>query len=344
METLVSVIVPVYNVENYLEECLNSIVSQTVKDIEVIIVNDASPDNSETIIRRYLTKYSNFIYIKHEKNLGINAARNTGLSSAQGKYILFIDSDDYIVPTMIEKMLVKAEENDLDVVMCVYLVAFKNNKFIYNNSLFKSIDYDEILDGYSAFRNYLLTSFNTSLWNKLFKKDIYIKSQEIMQMKIGKYRLDYNEDTTSNFFFFINAKRCMAIKEKLYIYRYNLQSAVRKPILKHFKDTIFVLKLGNEIMEEKIALKPYSVEYENFYFRKTLDMYIRYLKCPIIDRNTDIYFEITQTLDNYKLLNIIKNPSLRILDRIKWFLYKVNLLFFILNFKKFVEIKIMQRY
>ncbi|MGL4561594.1 MAG: glycosyltransferase family 2 protein, partial [Brevinema sp.] len=89
-------VIPVYNVEKYLRECLNSVINQTLKDIEIIIVNDCSPDNSEEIILEYQKKDSRIIYIKHKNNLGLGGARNTGIQKATGKYITFIDSDDFI--------------------------------------------------------------------------------------------------------------------------------------------------------------------------------------------------------------------------------------------------------
>ena len=104
----VSVIVPVYNVENYLEKCLTSLVNQTLKDIEIIVVNDGSTDNSQKIIDRYEKKYSNVkAYVK--KNGGVSDARNYGINKAKGKYIAFVDGDDYVDEMMYEKMYKKAE-------------------------------------------------------------------------------------------------------------------------------------------------------------------------------------------------------------------------------------------
>lgn len=92
----VSVIIPVYNVEKYLRECLGSVVSQTLPDIEIICVNDCSPDNSQEILDEYGAQYNNFVLLKHEKNKGLAGARNTGLAKARGDYIYFLDSDDFL--------------------------------------------------------------------------------------------------------------------------------------------------------------------------------------------------------------------------------------------------------
>ncbi|MGL4388171.1 MAG: glycosyltransferase family 2 protein [Brevinema sp.] len=105
----VSVIIPVYNVEYYLRECLDSVMNQTLKNIEIIIVNDCSPDNSEAIILEYQKKDSRIIYIKHEINKRQGGARNTGLRIAKGEWIYFMDSDDYINLNLLEKIINKCE-------------------------------------------------------------------------------------------------------------------------------------------------------------------------------------------------------------------------------------------
>ena len=113
----VSVIVPVYNVRDYLSKCLDSLVNQTLKEIEIIVVNDGSPDDSQKIIDKYQKKYKNIIALK-KKNGGLSSARNYGLKHATGDYITFVDSDDWVNLDMYEKMYLKAREKDYDVVAC----------------------------------------------------------------------------------------------------------------------------------------------------------------------------------------------------------------------------------
>ncbi len=114
----VSVIVPVYNVEDYLERCLDSLVSQSLEDMEIIVVDDGSGDNSPSIIDRYVSLYPNIIAL-HVPNGGVSKARNIGIEKATGRYIGFVDSDDYVSPLMFEKMLNAIEETDSDVVQCM---------------------------------------------------------------------------------------------------------------------------------------------------------------------------------------------------------------------------------
>ena len=115
MESInISFIVPIYNVEKYLVRCIESIIMQKLENIEIILVDDGSPDNCPSICDKYSEKYK-FIKTIHKKNEGLGYARNSGLEISKGKYIYFVDSDDYLVPDSIIKLYEKAEEFDLDV-------------------------------------------------------------------------------------------------------------------------------------------------------------------------------------------------------------------------------------
>ena len=113
----VSVIVPVYNVDKYIRRCIASLVKQTLQGIEIIIVDDGSTDNSETIIKEYM-KYNEQIKYFRKENGGLSDARNYGLKFASGEYVAFLDSDDYVEADMYEKMYKKALKEDSDMVEC----------------------------------------------------------------------------------------------------------------------------------------------------------------------------------------------------------------------------------
>lgn len=117
MNPLISVIVPVYNVEKYLNRCIDSILNQTLKQIEIILVDDGSTDNSPIICDEYCERYENIKAI-HKENNRVAAARNDGIKIATGKYIALVDSDDWIDPNMLEEMYNKAEEFHTDITMC----------------------------------------------------------------------------------------------------------------------------------------------------------------------------------------------------------------------------------
>ena len=161
--TKISVIVPVYNVEEYLDKCLDSLVNQTLKDIEIIVVNDGSPDNSQKIIDKYVKKYKN-VKAYTKKNGGLSDARNYGLTKAKGEYIAFIDSDDYTDITMLEKMYQKAKNKKLDIVVCDCYKVYPNNEN--QEILISNLKYSE-----DNVKNYLLAP--PMAWNRLYKKEIF---------------------------------------------------------------------------------------------------------------------------------------------------------------------------
>ena len=114
----VSVIVPIYNVENYIEKCLETLVNQTLEDIEIILVNDGSKDNSEVIAKRFLKNYPEKIVYLEKENGGLSDARNYGIPYAKGEYVAFLDSDDYVEKDMYEKMYTLAKKENSDMVQC----------------------------------------------------------------------------------------------------------------------------------------------------------------------------------------------------------------------------------
>ncbi len=116
----VSVIVPIYNVSCYLRQCLDSLKAQTLKELEVILVNDGSTDDSGDIAREYADRYPELFSYYEEKNSGLSAARNYGFSLSHGEYIAFVDSDDFVAPDIYQKMYEKAKEDDSDLVCCAY--------------------------------------------------------------------------------------------------------------------------------------------------------------------------------------------------------------------------------
>ena len=111
---LVSIVIPVYNVEDYLEQCLQSVINQTYKNLELIVINDGSTDSSGDIIERYVKKYNNIICV-NQKNSGLSYSRNVGLDKSNGKYIYFLDSDDFLESETIAECVELAERENLDI-------------------------------------------------------------------------------------------------------------------------------------------------------------------------------------------------------------------------------------
>ena len=125
----VSVIVPVYNTQQYLEKCLDSLVAQTLDGMEILVINDGSPDGSQEIIHRYEEKYS-CVHGYVKENGGLSDARNYGIAKAAGDYIAFVDSDDYVTADMLQKMYCQAKEQDLDIVVCDTFMDYEDHSYI----------------------------------------------------------------------------------------------------------------------------------------------------------------------------------------------------------------------
>ena len=163
----VSVIVPVYNTQKYLDKCLKSLSKQTLKDIEVIVVNDGSPDNSKKIISKYTNKYPNFKgYIK--ENGGQASARNLGLKKAKGEYIGFVDSDDYVELDMFEKLYYKAKQGNFDVVSCDINYISHNKVKIISSLVENDIDNEEDMKKQ-------MINYYPVVWNKIYKRELFNK-------------------------------------------------------------------------------------------------------------------------------------------------------------------------
>ena len=165
----VSVIVPVYNTEKYLKNCIDSLLKQNFEDYEIIVINDLSPGNAEEIIKSYNDK--KIVYIKNKTNKGIGYNRNLGIKKAKGEYVCFIDSDDYVKEDFISKMYNYSKENNLDLCVCDYVnVDEEGNKLKeFNLSDFCITNYEE--------NNKILCEINLAPWNKLYKKDMLAKNK-----------------------------------------------------------------------------------------------------------------------------------------------------------------------
>lgn len=165
MNDLITIVVPVYNVERYVEKCLDSIIKQTYQNIEVLVINDGSTDNSLEIIKEF-SKRDNRVLIFTKENGGLSDARNYGLDRAQGKYILFIDSDDYIESDMVNKMYSEALMNDADLVYCDIKYVFENE----SSPPFIVTGFRQNIEGDSVVKGLLSVP---SAWNKLYKKSLF---------------------------------------------------------------------------------------------------------------------------------------------------------------------------
>ena len=177
----ISVIVPVYNVSEYVDDCLDSLIRQTLKEIEIIVVNDGSTDNSQYIIDAYAKKYPN-IKVYQKPNGGLSDTRNFGIQLATGEYITFVDGDDYVQNVMYEKMYQKAKEGDFDIVACDINYVYPDHSEVVHTTPTK--DTSNIKELFIDLYPTVCTKiFKRELFTKtklLFKKDVWFEDVEFM--------------------------------------------------------------------------------------------------------------------------------------------------------------------
>ena len=216
-QPLISLVVPIYNVENYLWSCLDSIVKQTYSNIEVLLVNDGSPDDSSSICQEFVAKDSRFRYIEKE-NGGLSDARNAGIAEAKGEFLSFVDSDDWIEPTYVEDLYRAALLNDAEVVVSNYQ-EFHQERNVYLIHLFEDY-YETHYSGEEVIQQLPLLerkdfSFTTS-WGILFARRLF----DTISFPKGKTI----EDTRTNYRLFAESSRLTYIHKVLYNYRVGVDS------------------------------------------------------------------------------------------------------------------------
>ena len=210
----ISVIVPIYSTEKYIHKCINSILGQSFRDIEIILVNDGSEDNCGQIVNEY-QKADARIKVIHKENGGLWSARNAGLDIATGKYISFIDSDDWVKREMLEEMYNKAEEHQADLVVCnynkVYADRTEENVLKVKEELIKldQIGFQDYFYNYWFQNNH-----GREVCNKLYKREI-IKQKKIL---FEKNKEIFAEDLLFNFYYLCHIKKIYAVNSSYYNY------------------------------------------------------------------------------------------------------------------------------
>lgn len=245
----VSICVPVYNVEQFIERCIESILNQTFNDIEVLIVNDCTPDSSMAIVNRYAAKDSRIRIVEHEYNRGLMRARQTGYKAAKGDYITFCDSDDTLELDAIEKLLRKAVETGADVVSGeLYFIPTNGKAELHRGG--QTLKYGG--NSESAYKSLLLGEIGHNLCSKLFKR-------EILQ--------NYEYETFDNFvnaedgylFYQVvnNSKLIVHTDNHVYNYYQNMDSSTQKRLtMNGIRSILLLLLLRKKIMVQYKEIAP----------------------------------------------------------------------------------------
>jgi glycosyltransferase involved in cell wall biosynthesis len=212
---LISIIITVYNVEKYIRRCIESIQSQTIKDIEIIVVDDGTPDNSMTIVEEIANSDNRIKIIRHEKNMGLMWARKTGYMAANGEYITFCDSDDYLPENALELLYNEAISSSADIVSGNLTYVKSNQK---EKQLYSTLKYGN--DKISAFKSLLRGELLHNLCSKLFKTSI------LKNYTYKTYEHFTNGEDGCLFYQIVdNIDKIVQINAPVYFYMQNIQSS-----------------------------------------------------------------------------------------------------------------------
>lgn len=292
----VSIIVPVYNVERYLKQCLESLVSQTLSPIEIIIINDGSTDGSDKIIKEFSSIHENVIYIT-QKNMGLSEARNTGVKYATGKYIAFLDSDDWVAQNTYEVLYEKAIKHNDDIVCCGFYMAYEDTTEL--KEYIPSIEYNSITpsEETTIFRH-----IKVAAWDKIYRRDFFLGCKAVYPSGM------WYEDTAVTVPLLLKASKVSVVKEALIYYRQRAGS-----ITKHasFNSKIFdVYHVYEEVVLKTSGLKKnFSNVYLYYFVKKCLiDNVIRLNRYDCVSEYTPYIRKEYHT--RYTIKNIINNDLL----------------------------------
>ncbi len=290
MKPLLSIIMPVYNSAEYLKRCIESILNQKFDNIELLIVNDGSTDESEKIIEEFLKIDKRIIYIKQE-NMGVSAARNAALKAASGKYITFVDSDDYVEKNIYTSTISLFEEKNIDILFFGY---YRENQ---KNSCFEIENDVKIINQKEYFDNIFSKSCGGYLWNKIYLKEkIHCYFDESIHMC---------EDLLFNMEYIKNVKKAGVYEKKLYHYIMHDGNSMKSGL--NLK-TATVMTAYNKI-EEII----YNLQF-NMPESLKKEILMNALKCKIIYReknDMNEHKELDYIIDKY-YYESIRNSNLKV--------------------------------
>lgn len=271
----VSVIVPIYNVEKYIGKCILSIIEQTYKNIEIILVDDGSLDDSGNIADEYATR-DNRIKVLHKTNAGVSAARNSGLDAATGDFVCFSDGDDYVMPNYVEHLLKLCLTYHADVAYTVDMYTTFHNEHIANNQV-------KVITPEDATENILCYKVPIGVYSKLFNREFLVKNniRFLEDVYIGE---GFNFNTAC----FQRANKVVMSNERIYFYRRdNEASAMTK-----FKAAKCQMALkAIDIIKENLVLKSARIEnaWTFAYWHTHFDMYCWIVNAKAKNENVELY-------------------------------------------------------
>lgn len=270
MTELVSVIIPIYNVEMYLERCIDTVINQTYSNLEIILVDDGSPDNCPQICERYKLT-DDRIKVIHKANGGLSDARNAGIEQATGKYIIFIDSDDYVEKEMIEKLYLSIVSNEADVAIAGYEPT--------SGIVYEQCDGSVYADTSEKVLFQLLSRYGWNACGKLVKKE----SLGSLRFKKGILYEDYEFIPR----LFLNSQKAVLINENLYHY-FIRQDSIMGQSKSRISDDYITIANGNiELFHKKIADNFMKDQFISWVYIRYYRATIRYYRKPYRENNRE---------------------------------------------------------
>ena len=242
----VSIIVPCYNIDKYIRKCVDSLLMQTYDNIEIILVDDQSTDLTGEILDGYAL-IDNRVIVFHKKNGGLSDARNYGLERCSGKYVCFVDGDDYVSTRYIEKMYISMIKTDSDIVACNYYYEDEKGRQWLSHEII-----DTVYDNIGALVDFMSYEQNLGVvaWNKMYKKTLFIDND--IRYPYGKF----HEDNYTTYKVFYHSKRISLISDSLYYYIQRSDSIMGKKFNKKRFDIIGSLDgLKNLIEDNDLSLR-----------------------------------------------------------------------------------------
>ena len=298
----VSIIIPVFQVADFVERSLTSALNQSYEDIEIILVDDCGTDNSMAVARSVLDKHprgSSASIVVHEKNRGLSAARNTGVTHATGDYVYFFDSDDEITSNCIERMMEPIGESDLDFVIADYEVAGSDIPYPPLR-----LARGPLRSGERILMSYLNEDWYMMAWNKLVNRDFLLANN--LTFKEGLI----HEDNLWSFQLACLAESAFVISDSTYIYHIQDESITQKPSLKNFKSYLRIIDNMQEFVDKDNKLKSHLEVYQfierlksYFFFRiATADIDERFKIAAYKHLRKDSYKNALLYLSKHKFL------------------------------------------
>lgn len=305
-DILFSIVIPVYNTQNYLSRCLDSVLNQTFMQWECIVIDDGSIDNSRMICDEYSGK-DNRIKVIHKKNEGVSIARNIGIKEASGEYILFVDSDDWIERNMLECISNKIHNNHSELLLWGYSIFDGEILTTGNVPELEIIKFDELK---------LVPEWFNSPWSKAYKRSFLIENKILFPENIS-----LAEDMFFSYICFSKVSYICCIQERLYCYFSNrAESACNTLTSKKIKDEIISIKLLEEVLQDKVRIFKNSI-FERKIHAKEKILFVS--RIPNIKFYRKTFSEVNQTLWNKKksLFNFF---ILYKLDLLALFIFMIN--------------------